>query len=438
MKGQAWGPLKKPLLQGQLAGLFPHRAWRQGRLHSGAYYLLAYSLATAGTGFFFWVVAARLYPAPQVGLASSAISAAMLLGVLATLGLHHGLVRFLPGSPRGSHLANAAFSVASLGAGLAASIFLMGLDWWAPALAPLLKNPLGAPAFAASVMAVALTPLLLHAFLAQGQALLVLLVGGLDGTMKLFLLALGGWLGLSAQVIFASWSIAVTVGFLVGLCLVPRALPGYRPRPARGIGPLLPLSLASYVSELAWYSPTSGLMGWVLPLIVMSSLGPGEAAYFYIAWASMGLANAIPVATATSLFAHGSHAPAQVQKNARRTLRLALGLLTPLVVLVWFLGDVLLLVFGQAYSEKSAGLLRWLALAALPLAFNTQALAIWRVEKRLGRMVVLGSLVASLTVSLSLFFLPRWGIGGVGAAWLLAQGAGALVLGRTAWRPRGV
>ena len=151
--------MKKPFLQGQLARLLPPLAWRQSQLHRNAYYLLAYSLATAGTGFFFWVVAARLYPAPQIGLASSAISAAMLLGVLATLGLHHGLVRFLPGSPRGSHLVNAAFSVVSLGAGLAASLFLMGLDWWAPALAPLLENPLGAPAFGASVMAVALTPL---------------------------------------------------------------------------------------------------------------------------------------------------------------------------------------------------------------------------------------------------------------------------------------
>ena len=65
-------------------------------LYRNAIYLMLNSAMYALTGFFFWIVAARLYPAEVVGLASSTIAAIGLLSLLSTLGLDYGLLRFLP------------------------------------------------------------------------------------------------------------------------------------------------------------------------------------------------------------------------------------------------------------------------------------------------------------------------------------------------------
>ena len=65
-------------------------------LYRNAIYLMLNSAMYALTGFFFWIVAARLYPPEVVGLASSVIAAIGLLSLLSTLGLDYGLLRFLP------------------------------------------------------------------------------------------------------------------------------------------------------------------------------------------------------------------------------------------------------------------------------------------------------------------------------------------------------
>ena len=56
---------------------------------------LVYGLG-AGSGFIFWVIAARLADEEVVGTASAAIAAAMLISSLGALGTHHAVARWLP------------------------------------------------------------------------------------------------------------------------------------------------------------------------------------------------------------------------------------------------------------------------------------------------------------------------------------------------------
>ena len=65
-------------------------------LHSNSVYLVGNSAVVGFLGFMFWVVAARLYTAEDVGLGSALISAALLLSFLARFGLGFGVIRFLP------------------------------------------------------------------------------------------------------------------------------------------------------------------------------------------------------------------------------------------------------------------------------------------------------------------------------------------------------
>ena len=65
-------------------------------LFKNAYFLMFSSLTSAGSGFFFWLIAARFYSTADIGLASAIISAMGLISMLSLLGFDISLVRFLP------------------------------------------------------------------------------------------------------------------------------------------------------------------------------------------------------------------------------------------------------------------------------------------------------------------------------------------------------
>ena len=65
-------------------------------LFKNAYFLMFSSLTSAGSGFFFWLIAARFYSTADIGLASAIISAMGLISMLSLSGFDISLVRFLP------------------------------------------------------------------------------------------------------------------------------------------------------------------------------------------------------------------------------------------------------------------------------------------------------------------------------------------------------
>jgi O-antigen/teichoic acid export membrane protein len=82
----------------------------------------------------------------------------------------------------------------------------------------------------------------------------------------------------------------------------------------------------------------------------------------------------------------------------------------------------LLQLFGTTYARESAGLLRWLA-AAAPLTVLAQLyFTRLRVQKHI-RPLVLGSAgIAVVTLGISLWLMPRFGIAATGIGWTLAHG----------------
>ncbi|HWB37760.1 MAG TPA: hypothetical protein VHA75_17230, partial [Rugosimonospora sp.] len=61
-----------------------------------AFALLFSTSASAALGLVFWIAAGRLFPTTVVGQASAGVSAIMLLGGLARLGVTPALIRFVP------------------------------------------------------------------------------------------------------------------------------------------------------------------------------------------------------------------------------------------------------------------------------------------------------------------------------------------------------
>jgi O-antigen/teichoic acid export membrane protein len=395
-------------------------------LYSNAIYLILANLANALFGFVFWIIAARLYTAEAVGVASAILSAASLLTILSSLGLGYGLIRFLKSSNNPANLINSSFTLTGLLSLAVAGIFIIGLGVWSPGLSILRENPLFLVVFLLLVVMSVLTGLMDQAMMAERKAGFIFVRSLVFNILRLSLPVLLVVFSQSFG-IFGSWSAATFIALLVCLfLLLPRAQHGYHPFfkiDRKAVSEILHFSFLNYLSDLFWFIP-----GLVLPIIVVNLSGAENNAYFYIAWTMSGILTMIPTAITTSMFAEGANDEAQLKIHVRRSLKMVAILLIPAVIVVWFLGHIFLHLFGGLYAENSATLLRWLAIASLPLAINLFYFNIKRVQKKVKPVILLTALMAIIVVLASYLLLPRLGINGIGIAWLAGQSVIALIV----------
>ena len=167
--------------------------------------------------------------------------------------------------------------------------------------------------------------------------------------------------------------------------------------------------------------------GLILPIIIINLLGAKNNAYFYMAWAMSSVLTMIPWSVASSLLAEGANDEAKLKNHIQRSLKMATLLTIPIVALVWFLANRFLLFYGGQYAQNASTLLRWLAIATLPLAINVIYFTIKRVQKNMKPIILLTAFMAVIVVIASYLLLPRFGINGVGIAWLSGQSVIALI-----------
>ncbi len=396
-------------------------------LYRNAIYLMINSAALALAGFFFWMVAARLYPVEAVGLASAAIAAIGLLTLLSTLGLDYGLIRFLPGSgQKARDMINSCFTVSGLISIALAFIFVAGLGIWSPVLLPIREHPVFFVAFMFFTLVFTLQGFTYHAFIAKRRAGFALAQGLIFGLLRFIPLFVLASL-LDTFGIFVSLGIAVSIaGATAILLLLPQVEKGYRPFPLikNGvINEIVHFSFANYTANFFWMLPQ-----FILPLMVVNLLGAEQNAYFYIGWSVASILFMVPQAASFSLFAEGSHDVEGLGYNMKRSFKLILVLLVPAIIILLLLGDKILSLFGRAYSGSAIRLLWILAFSALPLSVNYIYYGIKRVEMRMKSVIGLTAFIAIATLGMSYFLLPQMGILGAGVAWLSSQGVGALIV----------
>lgn len=394
-------------------------------LYRNALYLIIANLVVPLTGFFFWIIAARLYAVEDVGLASALIAAMTLLAILSTLGLNFGLIRFLPHSGQSANrMLNSCFTIASLAPIIFCGIFVAGISIWSPSLLFMRQNPIYLAAFVVFTAATTLSTIVNNAFVAQRRSGFTLARNLIFGLLRLPLPILLAVFFHSFG-IFVSWGLSMVVALIISvLFFLPRAQPGYRLFPAISrstVNEMMHFSFANYLANLFWLLP-----GFILPLMVLNLLGAESNAYFYIASAAGGLLAMIPFATSMSLFAEGSYDEQRLGANTWRSLKLTFLILIPVAILMLVIADKLLLLFGSSYSESGTVLFRILVLSAFPIAINYIYLSMKRVQKKLAVLIELSAFIAVATLALSYLLLPRIGINGAGIAWLGSQGVVAV------------
>jgi LmbE family N-acetylglucosaminyl deacetylase len=122
-----------------------------------------------------------------------------------------------------------------------------------------------------------------------------------------------------------------------------------------------------------------------------------------------------------SFSVEGAADPDRLVHYSRQTLRQILFLIIPLTVVVFVGAPLILGLFGRAYAREGTTLLRWLALAAIPYGINAWFLSYARVQGDSKSIILAQALQCVITLGLSYWWLPQYGIAAIGLAWLCAQ-----------------
>ena len=398
---------------------------RKGRLERRALALMTDTASNALLGMVFWVAAARLYSADQVGRASAIITAATLLCTLSQLNLGNVYARFLGGA--GHRQRRMVFTGYAGVVGLAV---VLGTGY--AVLGP--GSVLFADAWEAWLFPVAVA--VLTVFVLQDMILISLdrafwvpVENITWGVAKLGMLVA---LAASQPVhgIVLSWIVPALVALLgVTAYLLFRKWPKHPPVAIPDRRELTSAVGGEYVIGLV-----STAVPLALPLLVVHELGLAANAYFSVPWLFATSLSLLMWNVASILLVEAANRPDQLSALLRRALRMSLLVGVVGGLGIWLVGPWLLSLLGPEYAESSAWLLRLTGLAAPAVA----VVVVWTTAARsqgwLRRVLALQLCVGVGVLGLSALLLGPLGVTGIGAAFLTVQTIAAAVVVRSLLR----
>ncbi|MGI9595238.1 MAG: lipopolysaccharide biosynthesis protein, partial [Acidimicrobiales bacterium] len=384
--------------------------------------LMTGTMVTSGLGLIFWILAANLYDPADFGVSTTAVYTMMMLADVACLGLRTGLVRFLPRSGnRTGRTILWGYGLVASASTITAAVFLLGLQLWAPDLVELRNSGLLFIFFVAATAFWALFMLEDAVLVGLRKATWVPIENSLFGVLKILLLfplaKLSPTLG-----IFWAWTLPVfpiVIGINVFLARFARTQePVGEDRskpPARSLlRDIMSFSLADWFAAVARLAALG-----VIPLMVLAQLDTTEAGYFQASWLIAFTIFALSSNAAYALLAETSYEQAKLHENSIHAGVLSLVLTAPIIAIGVIGAPLLLRIYGTDYAENSATVLRILLIAAVPNIVHQIFIGRLRSQGRMGAVVFFETLLSALVVTLAWFLLPRYGIDGVGYAWLV-------------------
>jgi O-antigen/teichoic acid export membrane protein len=381
-----------------------------------SFFIMASSFIAAGFGFFFWMIAARLYSQADVGIATALMSSMGLLILISRLGLDQSVIRFFPQRDKNRVLGTAIVvpTAVALGAGV---VFVAMVDVIAPDLVVVRTV---APLYLGFLGAYSITWILEGAFNAIRKSEYYFVLNLLYGSRILFLLPL---VFLGAMGIFSSFGLSFVLGLILAFILLRRC--SIHPTPGVDqtfLREAWQFSAGAYVAGMLMAAPNM-----VIPIMVLNVLGAESTANYYITYAIVSILFMIPYAFTTSLFVEGSHG-GEMKKSVFRTLASMFALLIPAIVGISLLGESILNLIGKDYVEGIT-LLRVLALSAVFVSICQTFISIAKVRNDIRSLIIISGFVSVALLGLGYTLMHRFGLIGMGYAWFTTYAMGTLLTG---------
>jgi O-antigen/teichoic acid export membrane protein len=411
---------------------------RDDSLLRNSVFIMATTIVNSGFGFFFWLVAARLFNAQAVGLTAALTSAATLVTLLSTQGVGGTLVHSLAGRTNTpvwsvtfwTGMATALMGAATLGA---VAIFVLprvGFD--------VLNSTTYSVAFGLGTITMTAGTVLDYVFVSERAAGNMLARNAFVSAAKLLAVVLVTVVaGAGARDLLGAWASAYVVGLgCAGILLRRRVQVRRPPRPSVMLATAKRLRTLLAGHQLIGIG--AAVLPYILPLVVTARLSTSANAYFYTTWMTSGIFLIISPALSQALFAEGAHRPEDLAVQARSALASIGAILLPCIVGVFILGGVLLSAFGPNYQAHATGLLRIVLIASIPDAITNVYVAVLRVQGRLAVAATLNLGMGIGIVAGTWALLPGLGIVAAGWAFLAMQIVGCVFVLVDVLRRRGI
>lgn len=388
---------------------------RENTLYTNSLYVMTSNMVLIGSGFLFWIIAARLYGTSQIGVATSLYSLLTLLSNLSLLGLNRSLMRFLPAQELKNEKINSSILITVCVSLILTIMTIMVLPELSPSLAFVTHNKLFFIMFVFFTVAQTLNLLIEAILISFREGNQVLIKNVILSIIKLifpFILLFIGAYG-----IFSSIELAGVISALYGFVIVA-ILYKIRYRPAfhkASVKQMSFFAFGNYVSGLASSAPT-----YILPILITNMLGPTSAAYYYIVGTTSNVLFMVPAAITQNLLVEGSYQEKQIKQHTRKATRLILMILIPGIIAMVLFGNDILLVFGKHYSIEGINLLRLFAISGIFVGFNFIFGTLLAIFHHIKLLIILNSISSVLLLLLSYLFLNH-GLVGIGYAAIFAQ-----------------
>ncbi|WP_231751101.1 family 16 glycosylhydrolase [Mycobacterium sp. NAZ190054] len=384
--------------------------------------LIVSTASTGVLGLAFWAVAARLFPAHEVGLASALITSAVLLSTMSTLGLDVLYERFLPVTgTRAPVLLHRGFLVVA-GMGVLTGSVLVAVG----PRDPLFQSGWAMAGFPLMVLVLAVFALLDKAAAGLGVARWSAAKNLAHAVAKLAAVAaLAIWD--EAATIVLSWTLTAAVAALCTYVVLHRRSRSH-PRWQQ------PANLPPRRQMWSYFGSSFGIASlWsigplVVPLIVITQVGPAANAYFAVCWAMISALYLMLHLVVSPYVAEVAAHPDQVHALSWRMVRMLAAVAALASVGLVVAGPFLLSLAGDEYRAEGTDLL-WLAAAFLPLsAVGAAYEGFARVQRRLALYLTVQTLVTTVIITGSWMGTRALGVTGVGWAYLVAEALSAAIL----------
>ncbi len=396
------------------------RQFKTDSLFRNAVYLMTSTAVMSVLGFGFWLFVAHFYTPSAIGAASALISVSLLIGNFSYLGIDSGLLRFLPSSKDQAAKINTALIVVGALTAIVTLVYaVLGLG----TNLPFFETSLLTKSLLAILVVIAvLNSLTDNVFIANRRAGFHTITYAVLGTTKLilplFLVSLGSLGIFGAYVGSAGFSLLLTFAFM-------RKAAGYRffTKPDwKFIKTTRNYATANYLARLA-----SGLPSQLMPMLIVTRMGAANAAYFSMAWTMSNLLYVIPSATSNSLLAESSADESSHKRHLSHSAKMLSVMLVPAVVAAVLVAPYLLQLFGPSYAAHGTLIFQIMAGSTFFVAINYIGTTMLNVARRTRAVVILQAVIATVILGLS-FPLMRYGLAGVGIAFLIGQIAGNIAL----------
>ncbi len=392
-------------------------ATRHVPLFRSSYALILNTGLNGALGLLYWLAAARLYSTETVGVGAGAISALMLVANIGWTGAQFGLMRYLPAAGGRSRALVSGMYGAALGLAIPACVVFLAYARSSSDLRFVTASPLSVLVFAGGVATWVLFSLQDAVLIGLRRSPLVPVENAAYGALKLALLVIlaaspSPW-GLLASWVFGAVALVVVINGLLFRRFLPR--PGSSTDALPPVGRLVRFTAGHHYVALVASVPDS-----LVPLMVLAMLSQHDNAFYYAAWTVSYSMRLVAVNIANALTVEGAHDRDAMHRLVRSGARLGLAILAPMALVAIVAAGPILGFYGSTY-RAAADVLRLFALSLAPFTVVTFFVASERVGQRIAAAAVVSTVSTVGTLGLDLFLIPRFGIAGAGAGWLIAQ-----------------